>query len=811
MKIGVFLCTCGDTLNNTLENSELQTFAQTLPKVAHVETRTDYCQQQALQALVQTIKEKKLDRIVMAGCSPQLHGYPFEKAAADAGLSAGQIAYANIREHCAWVHLKEPKHATAKAKRLIRAAVNRAAKQQPIPTKQFPVSQEVLVIGGGIAGIQSALDLANQGTKVHLVERTPTIGGVMAVLVKTFPSDDCAICLPGSEDVILDNGSFTPIGSLAENLGAEHDIEFPEYPRTFSYETGLIKVNEVIAGQKLLSPSNLVEIMTSTGARVRCTPNHKVLVDRSEGSVWVRADQLKIGDRVYSPRKLDLQQTSEYWIVDLIPDDFKAVGVNPSRFRERLRMRFGNLKRAAHKLELDYRKLFDGKWLSLGELKRIYEALQLSWIELRGQVSTLTYRGSHNVPLGTQILNKEFLYLLGLLASDGTIEKDRIRFTNTDRELINLFVKIYQTLFPSKAAHISKITSKKATQKHRYVVQVKNQVLYHICNHLDVKGNLKSIFQFEDKLIAAFLGGFFDGDGSVTKIQKDKQLSGKITLHPGQDYMRGFGLHLLLKRLGIISKVYDYESRVIVDVSGKHEIFLFLSKINSYHSQRSRQLKDLEASIIHHGIKRVGLFDQVPLVAGRHLQRVKQRYRILLKSFPLSHSNTLRILRQECRMTKTTLLRILPIIKSIVEEDDADLAKLQHLTKSPFFLDKIKNFRMVPSDDHYVYDITVQNSHNFIPNGAFVVSNCIEGPKMADVSMHPNITLHCYSEVEEVTPVGKDFEVRVQKKPTYVDWDKCTGCMSCTEKCPTRVTDEWTWGLGKRRAIFMPFSQSVPR
>ncbi|MFX1301111.1 MAG: disulfide reductase, partial [Promethearchaeota archaeon] len=104
MKIGVFLCTCGDTLSNTLENSELETFAQTLPKVAHVETRTDYCQQQVLQALCQTIKEKKLDRIVMAGCSPQLHGYHFDKVAADAGLSAGQIAYANIREHCAWVH-----------------------------------------------------------------------------------------------------------------------------------------------------------------------------------------------------------------------------------------------------------------------------------------------------------------------------------------------------------------------------------------------------------------------------------------------------------------------------------------------------------------------------------------------------------------------------------------------------------------------------------------------------------------------------------------------------------------------------------
>lgn len=197
MKIGVFLCTCGDTLTNTVDNTELASFAETLPMVTHVETRTDYCQNHALEALTQTIKDKKLDRIVMAGCSPQLYGYHFEQAATNAGLATGQIAYANIREHCAWVHTNEPENATAKAKRLIRAAIFRAAKQQPIPTKKFPVTQEALIIGGGIAGIQAALDLANQGIKVHLVERTPTIGGHMAVLVKTFPSDDCAICIEG--------------------------------------------------------------------------------------------------------------------------------------------------------------------------------------------------------------------------------------------------------------------------------------------------------------------------------------------------------------------------------------------------------------------------------------------------------------------------------------------------------------------------------------------------------------------------------------------------------------------------------------
>ncbi len=197
MKIGVFLCTCGDTLTNTLAAPTLAGFAETMPNVVHVETRADWCQTDALNSLATTIKSKQLDRVVVAACSPQLFGPRFFEAASTAGLAQGQIVFANLREHCAWVHKEDPKGATAKAKRLLRAAVFRAAAQSPVPTKTFPVTQEVLVLGAGVAGIQASLDIADKGIKVHLVERTPTIGGHMAVLNKTYPTDDCAICILG--------------------------------------------------------------------------------------------------------------------------------------------------------------------------------------------------------------------------------------------------------------------------------------------------------------------------------------------------------------------------------------------------------------------------------------------------------------------------------------------------------------------------------------------------------------------------------------------------------------------------------------
>ncbi len=197
MKIGVLLCKCGDTISSTLDFEALTTFTETLPQVKHVETRNDWCQHEPLQKLPETITKKKLDRLVIAACSPHLFGPRFYHAAGQAGLTRGQITFANIREHCAWVHKDDPRGATAKAKRLIRAAVFRVTAQSPIATKTFPVTQEVLVLGAGIAGIQAALDLADRGIKVHLVEKEPTIGGHMAVLNKTYPTLDCSICILG--------------------------------------------------------------------------------------------------------------------------------------------------------------------------------------------------------------------------------------------------------------------------------------------------------------------------------------------------------------------------------------------------------------------------------------------------------------------------------------------------------------------------------------------------------------------------------------------------------------------------------------
>jgi len=139
------------------------------------------------------IQELNLNRIVVAACTPKIHEPTYRMLCAEAGLNPDYFQMVNIREHCSFAHPNEWGKATQKAKDLIRAGVNRARLLEVVPVKELTVEKSVLVVGAGIAGMNAALDLANQGIKVYLIEKEPTIGGRMAQLDRIFPTDDCGI------------------------------------------------------------------------------------------------------------------------------------------------------------------------------------------------------------------------------------------------------------------------------------------------------------------------------------------------------------------------------------------------------------------------------------------------------------------------------------------------------------------------------------------------------------------------------------------------------------------------------------------
>ena len=139
------------------------------------------------------IQEKNLNRVVVAACTPITHEPVFQSVLKDANLHPRYLEFCNIREHISFVHMKEPNLATQQAKEMIRAAVGRAALLEPIPNKTVKIKPNVLIIGSGIAGLSAALDIANNGFDVYLVEKETTIGGKMAMMDRVFPTDDCSI------------------------------------------------------------------------------------------------------------------------------------------------------------------------------------------------------------------------------------------------------------------------------------------------------------------------------------------------------------------------------------------------------------------------------------------------------------------------------------------------------------------------------------------------------------------------------------------------------------------------------------------
>lgn len=190
-RVGVYICDCGANIASTVDVKAVVDDAATLPGVVLAREYKYVCSEPGQQLISQDIREQKLERIVVASCSPRMHEATFQNAVANAGLNPYHFAMANIREHVSWV-IRDKEQATVKAKRLVRAAVLRVVLQQELFSSTEPVTKAALVLGGGIAGIQAALTIADAGYQVFLVEREPSIGGHMAKLDKTFPTLDCS-------------------------------------------------------------------------------------------------------------------------------------------------------------------------------------------------------------------------------------------------------------------------------------------------------------------------------------------------------------------------------------------------------------------------------------------------------------------------------------------------------------------------------------------------------------------------------------------------------------------------------------------
>ncbi|MBE0480716.1 MAG: CoB--CoM heterodisulfide reductase iron-sulfur subunit A family protein, partial [Dehalococcoidia bacterium] len=194
MRIGVFICHCGTNIGGIVNVPEVTEAARHMPLVAFSDANKYTCSEVGQASIRNAITEHKLDRVVIASCSPRMHENTFRKTVASAGLNPYLLEIANLREHCSWVH-SDPKEATSKAIALVQMAVAKVTRHESLYPKQVGITDRALVIGGGVTGIQAALDIAAAGHQVVLVEKEPSIGGRMAQLDKTFPTLDCSACI----------------------------------------------------------------------------------------------------------------------------------------------------------------------------------------------------------------------------------------------------------------------------------------------------------------------------------------------------------------------------------------------------------------------------------------------------------------------------------------------------------------------------------------------------------------------------------------------------------------------------------------
>lgn len=259
VRIGVFVCHCGSNIGGLIDCKELAEYAKTLPNVAHAEDNLYTCSETGLSSIKKAIEEHKLNRVVVASCTPRTHEPLFRECIYEAGLNPYLFNFVNIRDQCSWVHMKYPREAFDKARDLIKMGAAKAVKLEPLDMVMVNINPAALVIGGGVSGMSAALSLNRQGFKTYLVEKEEKLGGRLNNLYKLFPYEIDASELLGKikNDVYNAKNLEVYTSSRVKNIDGfvgNYKIEIDKNGTIVNLTAGAIVL---AVGSSLLTPSNL--------------------------------------------------------------------------------------------------------------------------------------------------------------------------------------------------------------------------------------------------------------------------------------------------------------------------------------------------------------------------------------------------------------------------------------------------------------------------------------------------------------------------------------------------------------------------
>ncbi|MGH2361530.1 MAG: V-type ATP synthase subunit B [bacterium] len=533
-------------------------------------------------------------------------------------------------------------------------------------------------------------------------------------------------CLDGDAEVILGDGRIVTIRECVENPAATSVV---------SHDGARIGVGRITHAFKIAAPQALLRVKTRSGAEIRVTHDHKILVDTADGAKMVPAAEIRVGDEVYSARKIPVASPWKPSLLELMidggsPESF-FVHMKNGLVNGLLRERFGSVRKGAAALGLSYSRFTDAKRkrrYSVSDLQTVATAVGVHLEEFSPEVERITSGKHEGLSVNGDPVTEDLLYALGLTAADGSVYESReqgayyVSFTNREMALIDDFRGALTRVFPGLHVGLSQ------NQNGVHIAQVSSRPLVQVAKALGLRGDLKPIFRLPESLIAAFLRGYFDGDGSCVSAADGSRARVQITT---KDIGRARRLQQLLRRLGIVSRLQSRASTTTfaatqmydVVVEGKSHLTRFAADIGSRHPLKASRLKRVRAA--YEDAREVtNEFDHAPRACARLFRSVRTRYGV--RAADLGPSSTVSHVEQGQRRTSRAMFRgWVEGLRPAVDQRDPDFVFLTSMVEDDdTVLDAIVAIDEVAPPEAFVYDITVEPDHNFLVENGLIVSNC---------------------------------------------------------------------------------------
>jgi V/A-type H+-transporting ATPase subunit B len=563
-------------------------------------------------------------------------------------------------------------------------------------------------------------------------------GSITQMPILTMPGDDIThpvpdlsgyICLSGDTEVIVNPGEIFSIRELVENFSPR---------RVLALSKEMKPTYGDIAQVQRVTATRLLEMKTNAGTIVKATPDHRFLVDRPDVPKMVPLSGIKEGDFIFSVKKLDIRKPLKPCLLEILASSEREFivtlkGEAVLGIRRGLKEKFGTLKEACSRLNLNYVRITHPTHiLSAKELVSICKSLGIRVEEANQWIESFSIKNGIRMEVSWREANEDILYLLGLIASDGSVVGDHhVSFSNKDETLLGEFQALLKKLFPQLHPEVTKSGEVKT-------IQLCSTFLVELAKYFGVTSTLDRIFQLEERLIAAFLAGYLDGDGncdlSFGRIRYRKKACSERDLRIAKRLVQ------LTRRLGIPSTLQIFrqakgsfgEGNMIGEVSisanyAREFAGLLLGRVR--HPQKRRKLEELLRKST-----RPSKFDRAPTACASLLRKLREKYRIKPTQVEKFSGYLLAFERGELPVSKQRVKRWVDRIKELRDVEAGDLQEIERLLSEDTLLERVISIREVPTEE-YAYDLTIPAAGNFIVEAGLVSSNC-EGQLIIDRELH---------------------------------------------------------------------------